>query len=191
MNLPNKLTVLRIFMAPIFLITLVCDFPFHYPISLGLFIVASLTDLVDGKYARKHKLVTDFGKFLDPLADKMLTTAAFLGFIALNIGQGIVFITFIVLVREFLITSLRLISVGKGKVIAANIWGKAKTVSQMVGIILAILVQCIISMEILPQKAVEISGMIVTGALWISAALTIISGVIYLVDNIEYIDYRK
>ena len=96
MNTPNKLTVLRIILTPIFMVTLLVDFNFHYLAALLIFIVASLTDLIDGKMARKYNLVTDFGKFLDPLADKMLTTTAFLGFIALGIGNGVVIISFIV-----------------------------------------------------------------------------------------------
>jgi CDP-diacylglycerol--glycerol-3-phosphate 3-phosphatidyltransferase len=135
MNTPNKLTIARIIATPIFMATMLIDFPYHYAISLILFIGASLTDMIDGQMARKYNLVTDFGKFLDPLADKMLTTAAFLVFIQKGIGAGITVITFIVLIREFLITSLRLISAGKGKVIAANMWGKAKTVSQMFTIV--------------------------------------------------------
>ena len=131
MNTPNKLTVARIIITPFFLAALIVQFPHHYLAALILFAAASVTDLVDGKMARKHNLITDFGKFLDPLADKMLTTAAFLGFIELGIGHGITWISFIVLLREFLITSLRLISAGRGRVIAANIWGKCKTVSQM------------------------------------------------------------
>ena len=87
MNLPNKLTVLRIILVPIFLILLMWDFPFHYLAANLVFVAASLTDLLDGKIARKHGLITDLGKFLDPLADKMLTTAAFLGFMACSIGD--------------------------------------------------------------------------------------------------------
>jgi len=178
-------------MAPAFLAALLLDFPQHYLVALILFCAASLTDLVDGKYARKHNMITDFGKFLDPLADKMLTTAAFLGFIKLEIGHGIVFITFIVLIREFLITSLRLVSAGKGKVIAANIWGKAKTVSQMIGIIVAIVVEYIISLGVLNDEACSTLGYAVSGFLWISAGLTIISGVLYLIENLEFVDYKK
>jgi len=191
MNLPNKLTILRILMAPVFLAALLLKFPQHYLVALVLFCVASFTDLIDGKYARKHNMITDFGKFLDPLADKMLTTAAFLGFIKLDIGQGIVWVTFIVLIREFLITSLRLVSVGKGKVIAANIWGKAKTVSQMVGIIVAISVKVIISFGALSDDVCSTLSYVVTGFLWASAGLTIISGALYLIENLEFVDYKK
>ena len=138
MNLPNKLTVLRIILTPIFLACLLIPFPHHMLVAAIIFIGASITDAIDGNYARKHNLVTDFGKFLDPLADKMLTTTALLGFIALGIGNGVVIIAFIVLFREFLISSLRLTAVSSGgTVIAANIWGKLKTITQMVSIITA------------------------------------------------------
>lgn len=199
MNLPNKLTVLRIILTPIFMLTLVWNFPFHYFVALLIFIGASLTDLFDGKIARKRGLVTDFGKFLDPLADKMLTTSAFLGFIALDIGYGIVWIAFIVLFREFMVSSIRLIAVSSGgKVIAANIWGKLKTVFQMIAIIFALTAKQFI--EVLAMFAVptEIIGIIsavlsvaTTVLLWISAILCVISGVIYLVDNKNFVSDAK
>ncbi|MEE0928710.1 MAG: CDP-diacylglycerol--glycerol-3-phosphate 3-phosphatidyltransferase [Acutalibacteraceae bacterium] len=199
MNLPNKLTVLRIILTPIFMFTLVCRFPFHYFISLIIFVAASLTDLYDGKIARARGLVTDFGKFLDPLADKMLTTAAFLGFIELGIGEGIVWITFIVLFREFMVSSIRLIaSTSGGKVIAANIWGKLKTVFQMIAIIFGLTAAQ--TMELLrilgvPSEIYGVIGAILSAAvtilLWVSAVLCVVSGVIYLLDNKEFITKTK
>lgn len=191
MNLPNKLTVLRICMTPFFLLALLLNFPHHYLVALLIFAAASLTDMIDGNIARSRNLITDFGKFLDPLADKMLTTAAFLGFIKLNLGFGIEWITFIVLIREFLITSLRLVSAGKGTVIAANIWGKAKTVSQMAAIILTILGQYLVSL--IPASAgLSTVVLIVTNiSLWVSAIMTVISGVIYVVQNAKFIDPEK
>ncbi len=196
MNLPNKLTVARLIMTPFFLAALLTPFEHHFLVALILFGIASLTDYIDGNMARKCGLVTDFGKFLDPLADKMLTTAAFLGFIQLDIGVGITWITFIVLIREFLITSLRLVSAGKGNVIAANIWGKAKTVSQMVAIIVAIGGRYIISLsEIYPGIADaniwNVISLITNIMLWISAILTVISGVIYVIQNKDFIDPKK
>ncbi|MBP3390710.1 MAG: CDP-diacylglycerol--glycerol-3-phosphate 3-phosphatidyltransferase [Clostridia bacterium] len=199
MNLPNKLTVLRIILTPIFMLTLVWNFPFHYLVSLLIFIGASLTDLLDGKIARKRGLVTDFGKFLDPLADKMLTTAAFLGFIALDIGYGAVWIAFIVLLREFMVSSIRLIaSTSGGKVIAANIWGKLKTVFQMVAIIFAltakqfteILAMLSVKAEILNAFS-SVLGVATSVLLWISAILCVISGVIYLIDNKDFVSQTK
>ena len=199
MNLPNKLTVLRIILTPIFMLTLVWEFPFHYLISMLIFIGAALTDLFDGKIARKRGLVTDFGKFLDPLADKMLTTAAFLGFIALDIGYGAVWIAFIVLFREFMVSSIRLIaSTSGGKVIAASLWGKLKTVFQMIAIIFALTVYQaleILRMFQIPEGIIGIIAALFSTLtsvlLWISAILCVISGAIYIIDNKDFIKQTK
>lgn len=199
MNLPNKLTVLRIILTPLFMLALVWDFPFHYFVALLIFIGASLTDMFDGKIARKRGLVTDFGKFLDPLADKMLTTSAFLGFIALDIGYANVWIAFIVLFREFMVSSIRLIAVSSGgKVIAANIWGKLKTVFQMIAIIFALtakqLVE-ILAIFAVPEAILGIISAVLSVAttllLWVSAVLCIVSGVIYIIDNKNFISDAK
>lgn len=193
MNTPNKLTVGRIIATPFFMAALMIEFPYHYAVALILFIGASLTDMIDGKLARKYNLITDFGKFLDPLADKMLTTAAFLGFIQMGIGWQVTWIAFIVLFREFLISSLRLVVVTSGgKVIAANMWGKCKTVSQMVGIIFALLAYMLIS-DFGIDNAIFVSScdIIISVLFWASAVLCIISGVIYLLASKEYIDPSK
>ena len=174
MNLPNKLTVARIIATPIFLALMVIEFKFHYLAALIVFILASLTDMLDGQIARKRNLITDFGKFLDPVADKLLTTAAFLAFLAKGVGDGIVWIVFLVLFREFIITSLRLVVVSSGgKVIAANIWGKAKTVSQMIAIIFTITVLCF--MELFPQFTLLNTALAVAVnvALWVSTVLCV------------------
>ncbi len=198
MNTPNKLTLGRIIATPVFMATMLIEFPYHYLVALLLFIGASLTDMIDGKMARKYNLVTDFGKFLDPLADKMLTTAAYLGFISM-FGSSPTFcwqvtaITFIVLFREFAVSSIRLVVVSSGgKVIAANIWGKAKTVSQMIGIIFALAAYSAIDLfdiaGTLFQGMCNIAIMVV---FWISAVLCIISGIIYLLGSKEYINPSK
>lgn len=193
MNTPNKLTIVRIIATPVFMAALMIEFPYHYTVALLLFAGASLTDMIDGKMARKYGLITDFGKFLDPLADKMLTTAAFLGFIKMGIGWQVTWIAFIVLFREFLISSLRLVVVSSGgKVIAANIWGKCKTVSQMAGIIFALLAYALISdFGINGSGFVLACDIIISILFWVSAVLCIISGVIYLLDSKGYIDPSK
>lgn len=196
MNLPNKLTVARIIATPIFMAAMLLDLPhgLHYLVALILFIAASLTDMLDGKIARKNNLITDFGKFLDPLADKMLTTAALLGFIYRGIGYGVTWIVFIVLFREFLISSLRLVVVSSksGKVIAANIWGKLKTVSQMVAVIFALFAYYLISLNVLPSVwNTAILPIAVSVLLWISAIFAVISGVIYMAQNKEFVDPSK
>lgn len=193
MNTPNKLTVARIIATPLFMAALMIEFPYHYTVALILFAAASLTDMIDGKLARKYNLITDFGKFLDPLADKMLTTAAFLGFIKMDIGWQVTWIAFIVLFREFLISSLRLVVVSSGgRVIAANMWGKCKTVSQMAGIIFALLAYALISdFGVGNASFVFVCDVIISILFWVSAVLCIISGVIYLLDSKEYIDPSK
>ena len=196
MNTPNKLTVGRIIATPIFMATMIIDFPYHYLVSLILFIGASLTDMIDGQMARKYNLVTDFGKFLDPLADKMLTTSAYLGFICMFADKysycwQMTAITFVVLFREFMVSSIRLVVVSSGgKVIAANIWGKLKTVSQMAGIILALFAYTLI--KDFSISAVEpIADIVILVLFWISTVLCAVSGIIYLWDAKDYINTSK
>lgn len=193
MNTPNKLTIGRIIATPFFMAALMIDFPYHYTAALILFIAASLTDMIDGKMARKYNMITDFGKFLDPLADKMLTTAAFLGFIKMGIGWQVTWIAFIVLFREFLISSLRLVVVSSGgKVIAANMWGKCKTVSQMIGIIFALFSYALTEdFSVGGEGFAFVCSVIISILFWISAVLCIISGIIYLLDSREYVDPSK
>ncbi len=201
MNLPNKLTILRIIMTPLFMAAMLIEFPHHYIVALALFAVASFTDFLDGKIARARGLVTNFGKFLDPLADKMLTTSAFIAFLAKSFGYGIAWVLFIVLFREFMIASLRLVAVSSEtkKVIPANIWGKTKTVTQMIAIIFGIAVMYF-NESILPiiESAVavpEIVGTIIMlvfdVCLWVSTLFAVISGIIYMKDSFEFINPAK
>ncbi len=196
MNLPNKLTVARIIMTPLFMAAMLFQFPFHYLVALILFAAASFTDMLDGKIARARNLVTNFGKFLDPLADKMLTTAAFIGFLAKGFGVGIVWALFIVLFREFMISSLRLVVVSsdKSKVIPANFYGKLKTVTQMSAIIFGLLVLSL-NNEIIPfikgTAAESVLYIIFNVLLWVSTIAAVISGVIYMKDSFEFIDPTK
>ena len=197
MNTPNKLTLARMIATPIFMATMLIDFPYHYLVSLVIFTLASLTDMLDGKMARKNNLVTDFGKFLDPLADKMLTTSAYLGFMFLysaqqggKYGWQLTTIVFIVLFREFMVSSLRLVTANAGLVVAANIWGKLKTVSQMLGIVTALGIYTLIS----DFGLIQIQGIcdiVILVLFWISAILCVISGVIYLNECNSYINTSK
>lgn len=199
MNLPNKLTMLRIILVPFFVAALLMSFiPHHYLIALIIFAVASITDMLDGMIARKYNMVTDFGKFADPLADKILVISAFACFIDLNIVNSVFII--LVLFREFTVTSIRLVAAESGKVVAANIWGKAKTVSQMVAIIVILADQYVFelfSMGLFSVSAQSIAGaeeiifVVNQSLLWVSAALTVISGVIYIKDNFEFIKNAK
>jgi CDP-diacylglycerol--glycerol-3-phosphate 3-phosphatidyltransferase len=197
MNLPNKLTIFRVILIPFFVFFLLTDFvPFSRYIALGIFALASLTDLLDGKIARKYNLVTDFGKFMDPLADKMLTTSAYLGFMFIYGGTKyachIVVITFIVLFREFAVSSIRLVAVtAGGKVVAANMWGKCKTVSQMAGIILALAVYALNEFIILDSGVFAILDTVIIVLFWLSAVLCVISGGIYIWGGRDFIKNAK
>jgi len=192
MNLPNKLTVGRIILVPFFVAAMLINFPLNHLVALLIFITASLTDLFDGKIARKRNLVTDFGKFADPLADKILVLSALLCFVQLGCCDCISVI--IVLFREFAVTSIRLIAASKGKVVAANIWGKVKTVTQMIAIIailvfnstIAILSLTPINIEIIVTLG-NIFHIIGNVAIWISTFFAILSGVIYIYQNREFI----
>lgn len=175
MNTPNKLTILRMVMIPFFMFFQLGSGEGFPLIAFLIFVIASLTDTLDGYLARKNHQITNFGKLMDPLADKLLTFAAFLGFIQL--GYISAWPVMIMLAREFLVTSVRLIALESGgKVIAANIWGKLKTITQMISVSVVLLLSAIpATYDILP---------LVTNILvWISAALTLISGATYIIDN--------
>jgi CDP-diacylglycerol--glycerol-3-phosphate 3-phosphatidyltransferase len=184
MNLPNKLTVARIVLTPFYLAAMMIDFEYHYLVAAIIFIVASITDFLDGKIARKNNLITTFGKLCDPVADKMLTTAALLAF--MQLGLCSIWVVMIVLTREFLVTSFRLVATAQGIVIPAGIWGKLKTASQMVfSIIIMIGIQFV---DILNWDY-NIFALISNVLLWITAVLTVVSGIKYLVDGKKVIDF--
>lgn len=170
MNLPNKLTLLRILLIPVFMVVLYLGFPGANYVALLIFIVASFTDLLDGKIARARNLVTDFGKFADPLADKMLVTAAMLWFV--EIGQMPAWALLIVICREFAVSGLRMIASDKGRVIAAGWSGKVKTASTMVCIVLMFL---------------PIPTMLNTVCVWVIVLTTLYSGVEYFMKNKDVI----
>ena len=137
MNLPNKLTIMRVILIPFFLVALmVPDIPYGKWIALVIFCVAAITDTLDGHIARKYNLITNFGKFMDPLADKLLVCSSMIALIEL--GRIPAWIVIIIIAREFIISGFRLIAADKGIVIAAGWWGKVKTVVQMVMIIILI-----------------------------------------------------
>lgn len=175
MNTANKLTLLRVVLVPVFMAFLLMNGTAWRLAALAVFVIASLTDMLDGQIARRCNQITTFGKFADPLADKMLTTAAFLVFMQKGIINS--WAVMIILAREFMVAGVRLAAVSEGKVIAASFWGKFKTVSQMAAIIIAILV---LNIPAVPQSA----AVIVTNIfVWISVVLTVISGADYLVKN--------
>ena len=172
MNLPNKLTVCRVILIPFFVFFLLFDAQntaFKW-IALAIFIIASLTDMLDGKIARKYNLITDFGKFMDPLADKLLVCSAMIGLIEL--GRIPAWIVIVIIAREFIISGFRLIAADNGRVIAASYWGKFKTTFQMIMVILMIANLEVGFMQILTQVI-----------MWIALVLTIISLLDYLIKN--------
>ena len=182
MNLPNKLTMLRIFLIPVFLVFfLVEGIPGHYLWALFVFLLASFTDLLDGKIARSRGLVTDFGKLMDPLADKLLVMAAMVSLMKTGLAPGLVVI--VILAREFMVTSLRLIAAGQGAVLAADIWGKCKTVSQMVWLSYDLLLLSVGTLPGLSDMAAVMLGALHYMLLGIVVVLTVVSGVNYMVKN--------
>ena len=192
MNLPNKLTVARILLVPFFVAALLIDFPLNNLVALALFGAASLTDMFDGKIARKHGLITDFGKFADPLADKILVISALLCFVQLGLCDCVAVI--IVLFREFVVTSIRLIAAAKGKVIAANMWGKVKTVTQIVAIVCVLAMQTVLDLGglgvQLPAALPSVFTVIGEVLIWISTVFAIISGAVYVAQNRQFISEK-
>lgn len=178
MNTANKITMIRVVLVPVFMVLFMVNNTACHWAALGVFILASITDAIDGHVARKYNQATTFGKFVDPLADKVLTTAAFL--ILMHYGKisGGVWALMIILTREFMVAGVRLVAAGDGKVVAASMWGKLKTVAQMVAIIVAMILMNF-SKTILGVPTMLISDILI----WISVILTIISGVDYLIKN--------
>ncbi len=173
MNLPNKLTMLRVCMIPFFIFFLLnTSIPNGNYIACAIFILASLTDWFDGHLARKYHLVTNFGKFMDPLADKLLVSSALICFVSMKTIQLPAWIVIVIISREFIISGFRLIASDNGVVIAASYWGKFKTVSQMIMSILLILH--------FAQKGFRVAEQIF---IYISVILTIVSLVDYIVKN--------
>ena len=204
MNLPNKLTLTRILLVPVFMVFVsltslngIADGSFqptYYLIAGIVFAAASFTDFLDGHLARKWNMVTDFGKFADPLADKLLTTVAFIYMMRDGVCSPVVLC--IILAREFAVSGLRMVAAGakEGKVIAANMWGKVKTVLQMLSIIFYFFGMSIASMSATgaEQGVRQILVISISMALcWLVAAVTAISGIKYLWDNRSFINTAK
>ena len=187
MNLPNKLTVLRIVLIPFMMFFYLAEFIPHgigKIVALSIFIIAALTDLLDGKIARKYNLVTDLGKFLDPIADKILTASVLFMIIAdgtIPAPYGAIVVT-IIIAREFMVSALRLIAASQGTVLAADIWGKAKTMVQMIALPVCMLIPFVLALNAACWivLTVKIAGFILLG---IATLLTVISGINYLVKN--------
>lgn len=173
MNLPNKLTILRMALVPVFVVFLMLDGVWAQYAAAAVFALASLTDYLDGHYARAHNMVTDFGKLMDPMADKLLVMAALVGLVAQ--GRAPYVAVMVLLGREFVISGIRLVAASRGVVIAADRLGKYKTVTQMIAILLLILGAGL-------GGAALIAGEIL---LWASVALSVASCASYIVKNSE------
>ncbi len=193
MNLPNKLTLLRMILVPVVVVLIMIEFPYHWLAAGIVFGIASITDALDGNIARKRGLVTDFGKLMDPIADKLLVISAFVCFITValpNPEWGVAcspWVVIIILAREFLVTSARMIYAERGVVIAANIWGKLKTVIQIVSIVTVFVMM--FALEVVGKFSVSaelmgllnnIASIVIIVVTWLSALITVISGATYL-----------
>ncbi len=187
MNLPNKLTVVRIVLTPVFLALVISDIRHNWLVGLIIFAIASFTDFLDGSIARKNNIVTVFGQLADPVADKILTTSALLAF--MKAGLCNIWIIMLVLLREFTITSFRLVATVQGVVIPANIYGKLKTVSQMVFSIVIMIMGELKEVSILPESFPL--STVSNGLLWITAILCVISGIIYVKQSMKVLDFSK
>ena len=187
MNLPNKLTIARVVMIPFLMFFYLADFiPYGIGkiIALVLFILAAVTDLLDGKIARKYNLITNFGKFLDPIADKILTSAVFFMLVAdhtIPSPWGVIVIT-IIITREFAVSALRLVAASNGRVMAADIWGKAKTMVQMIAIPVAMLIPFLLEVGAVNWLVIvtQVLAFLLIGA---ATILTVISGANYIIKN--------
>jgi CDP-diacylglycerol--glycerol-3-phosphate 3-phosphatidyltransferase len=180
MNLPNKLTLFRVILIPFFVFFLLAPYFEGYGnyIAVAIFIVASITDFLDGKIARKYHLVTNFGKFMDPLADKLLVSSALICLVDLNKIPA--WIVIVIIAREFIISGFRLVAADNGVVIAASYWGKFKTAFQMVTVIVLILN--------IPGKVFAVIG---TVLIYISLVLTVISLIDYIAKNKDVLKDQK
>ena len=194
MNLPNKLTMMRVVLVPVFMIFAAvshygtADFHAVYMLIAGvIFAIASITDFLDGYLARKNHLVTDFGKFMDPLADKCLTTAAFIYMVTDHVCSPVVLA--VILFREFAVAGVRMLAAETGTVIAANMWGKVKTVLQMLSIIFYFFGTALSYRGTV--ESVSIVVVISIALCWLVAAVTAISGIKYLWDNRSFINTAK
>jgi CDP-diacylglycerol--glycerol-3-phosphate 3-phosphatidyltransferase len=169
MNLPNKLTIARMAMVPLFMIALLMNTPASRILATVIFALASLTDMLDGQIARKYNMVTNFGKLMDPLADKVLTAAAMICLVEL--GDLAAWIAVVIIFREYLITGLRSVAASENIVVAANIWGKVKTVCQMIALM---------RLMVKPQVVALCGIDLVLWIMYVAVALTIYSGLDYV-----------
>lgn len=185
MNTPNKITIFRMIIAPLFLVIYLLDIEYKMLISALIFAVGAVTDAIDGNLARKNNIVTNFGKLLDPIADKMLVTAGFLAL--MDDGLCNIWIVMLMLTREFAVTSVRLIAAAQGVVIPANIGGKIKTVFQMISLIAVMVIGEADAVFGLGLPLSLISNIL----LGITAVISVVSGLVYISDSRKVIDFKN
>lgn len=193
MNLPNKLTISRMVMIPVFLVFFYLPFTAHYFVALAVFAIASLTDMLDGKIARKYNLITNLGKFLDPIADKVLVLSALVAMLTVprifiaGLGSWAIIVAgcgvALILAREIIVSGFRMVAASAGCVIAADIFGKYKTVTQDIAVVVLLVAAGIC--ELTEHVAGQIINYIGLGFFALSVILTVISGINYIVRNIE------
>jgi len=172
MNLANRITIIRILMIPIFMTFILIKFPYHMEAALAVFLIASLTDKLDGYLARKYNMITDFGKFMDPLADKLLVTGAFV--LLIQLGRIEAWIVFVILAREFAVTGLRSLAAAQNVIIAASKYGKIKTVTQIIAIVVLLLDNYPFSLINLPVDIIMV---------YVTLFITVLSGIDYFGKN--------
>ena len=174
MNLANKLTMLRIFLIPVFMVFLLNKIPHGASIAAGIFIVAAITDTLDGYIARKRNEITNLGKFMDPLADKLLVSAALISLV--QMGKLSAWVVVVIIGREFTISILRAVAAAEGRVIAASLWGKTKTIFQIIAIISILINNFPFNYSNFPFDTIMV---------WLAVIFTIISGVDYIIINMD------
>ena len=187
MNTPNKLTLLRVLLIPLFMLCFLQGEAAGLYLAILVFLIATATDNLDGHLARKYNQVTTFGKLMDPLADKLLITAALVCFLAKDCLYINVWVVMVILARELIVTGIRMIALGDAKVIAASMWGKAKTVSQFIMVVL-VMVNEIIFLHIV--GGVMVYNYFVLLSVVVATALTIFSGIDYAVKNRNLIQFK-
>ncbi len=192
MNLPNKLSILRIILVPVFVALFFLSWEYARLVAAGIFVLATLTDFLDGYIARKHNLVTDLGKLLDPIADKLLVTAALFCVVSQTAPQYVLVTAVcgtIIVGRELLISAIRQIASSKGIIISANVFGKIKTVFQDVALPLVIVLQCPAFVKLLGDGVLyNTLNWLAIVTLALATVLTIVSGAIYIVQNKKVFD---
>ena len=187
MNIPNRLTIYRMLITPVFLAALLTERARHSFLFAALvFSAGALTDAFDGRIARKYNQVTVIGKLLDPVADKLMTTSALLGF--MKLGLCSVWIAVIIISREFAVMSVRLVASAQGVIIPANIWGKLKTVCQMIFTILIMLLGEIKTLVVFDTLNLPFVS---NALLWVTALLTAVSGIVYVLNSRKIINFSS